>query len=149
LAANPTLINGAVITNLAGATFDLQTDNTFTGATSTAAFNNAGTFLKSNSSGVFYFIPAFNNSGTVDVQTGTLFLAGGGTNSTTITVEAGATMGFGTGACTLAANSQVTGAGSVRIGTPNTFDGGVGPFDCHPKYVCQIRVCLPLLAKIL
>jgi hypothetical protein len=24
-----------------------------------------------------------------------------------------------------------------------------GPFDCQPKYVCQIGVSLPLLAKIL
>jgi hypothetical protein len=112
-----TLGNGAVFNNLAGATFDVQTDASIS-ASGNAAFNNAGTVLKSNSSGTT-FLSAFNNSGTVEVQTGTIQLFGGSLESGTFTVDAGATLAFSVGTYALTPSSLVTGAGDV------TFNAGV------------------------
>ena len=42
--------------------------------------NNAGTFTKSGSAATSTISTLFNNTGTVDVQSGTLNLSGGGTD---------------------------------------------------------------------
>src|SRR5207237_454942 len=72
--------NGAVFNNLAGATFDDRANATFSQVGSaTVSFNNAGTFTRSVGTGTASFSRiAFNNSGTTQVQTGTLDLSGGG-----------------------------------------------------------------------
>ena len=69
--------NGAIFDNQAGATFDIQTDVTlehYSGAATT--FNNAGTLTKSGGSGTATIEPAFNNTGTVEVQSGVLAFTG-------------------------------------------------------------------------
>ncbi len=109
--------NGAVFNNLAGATFDVQ-NNEFFGAycCSDATFNNAGTFRKSAGAGtttINYNI-VFNNSGTVDVQSGTLALGGGGTSSSTLNIATGAALSF-TGNYRLSAGTSVTGAGFAHV----------------------------------
>lgn len=61
---------GTVVNNLAGATFAIQTTGDFSGAT----FNNAGTLTKTSGGGdgVTFFNGPFNNSGTVEILSGTL-----------------------------------------------------------------------------
>ena len=70
--------NGAVINNLSGGTFDIQSDGTVIDllATPVGTFNNSGTLVKSAGTGNSTIEMAFNNTSTgseaVDVQSGTL-----------------------------------------------------------------------------
>ena len=92
--------NDATINNLAGATFNAQADAELVWDTSrpgpAPAFNNAGTFTRSGDVSYTDIQIAFNNTGTVKTQAGTLDLGsglGGGTaNSGQITVSSGATL---------------------------------------------------------
>lgn len=61
---------GAVLNNLTGATFAIQTAGDFFSAT----FNNAGTLTKTSGGGdgITNFTGPFTNSGTVDIMSGTL-----------------------------------------------------------------------------
>jgi hypothetical protein len=121
--------NGAVWNNLPGSTFLITSDRTFTVSSfAEVLFNNAGVIRKTASSDVTEIDLAVNNTGLVDVQTGTLVLGGGGVSSGAFTVGAPATLGFGAGpglqaTTTLTLGSSVTGAGRVVFGM--TFSGGV------------------------
>src|SRR6202011_3057060 len=82
---NITAGNGTV-NNLAGATFAVQNDAAFLYpdppySGPALIFNNLGLFRKSVTPATTTMQVVFNNSSTVDVQTGTLFLTGGGTHS--------------------------------------------------------------------
>jgi hypothetical protein len=117
--------NGATINN--SATFDAQTDQPlFWFAGATPVFNNAGTFRKSagaaTSSTTGNWL--FNNSGTVDVHAGRLFLAGGGTAAGSFTVAAGTTLGFEGGTYSLGSGSSVAGAGTVSFDAGTVFVAG-------------------------
>jgi len=77
---------GAAFNNLAGSTINVQSPLNILGEGGTNTFTNAGTFRQTvtTSTTTFGAVPgytpvAFNNSGTVDIQTGTLSLQGGGT----------------------------------------------------------------------
>jgi len=75
------LNNGAVFDNQAGATFDIQTDSQVDCSAGTCGhFDNAGAFTKSAGSGTATFNVDLNNSGTVNVQSGTLACGGDLTN---------------------------------------------------------------------
>src|SRR5262249_14387997 len=106
--------------NNVGATFVLQGSvslgNFFAGPTS--GFNNFGTLNKIGPDGSASIGVAFNNSGSVDVQAGTLTLGGGGIGGSTFTVEAGAVLAAGN--YTLQ-NATVTGAGVLQVSTFNTL----------------------------
>ena len=103
--------SGAVFNNQAGSTIDVQSPLSILSEVpangTTPVFTNAGTFRQTVTTGTTTFgtvtsytpAVAFNNSGTVDVQTGTLSLQGGGT---------------------IAAGAAFTGAGFTR------FAGGPG-----------------------
>lgn len=71
-------LNGGTVANLASNTIDLSDDGAFGGffVTGTWKFNNYGTLRKQTGSGVATVKTDFNNMGTVDVQAGTLSLAG-------------------------------------------------------------------------
>src|SRR6266852_7109390 len=103
---------GAVFANQG--TFDMRVDRDisfYTGAP--PAFNNTGAFLKSAGSGIANVAGvAFNNSGTVAVQSGTLSLNGGGSSGGSYTVDSSGTLGFG-GDHTLSGN--LSGDGRVRF----------------------------------
>ncbi len=94
------------------------------GAGAAGSFNDDGSFIKSASSSQGTFLPgvSFNvTSGSVDVQTGTLELLGGGTDTgATFTSEVGATLDFG-GSHTLDAASSVGGAGTVGFTASGTI----------------------------
>ncbi len=81
-----------------------------------SSFTDDGSFIRSGNSGECDFQQgiAFDaTGGTVNVQTGTLGLLGGGTDTgATFTSETGATLDFG-GAHTLDAATDVAGAGTV------------------------------------
>ncbi len=80
---------GTVFNNLAGATFEVQTDRNFSaGFGGAATFNNGGTFTKSGGPGTTAIVSAvFNNTGAVEVQAGTLQLGGRGSLSGTLTAD--------------------------------------------------------------
>jgi hypothetical protein len=112
---------GAVITNRAGALFEVQSSASFRGAPGTPArVDNAGTFRKSGSAattffGTSYAVPFFNY-GTVDLQTGVLAV-NGGRNDGSIAVPANT-------ALILAGPSFVGGAGSSIAGAGDLILAG-------------------------
>jgi len=85
------------IYNLSGALFSLQNDQAINLAYGYEYFNNAGTVRKSVATGTTTFNVVFNNSGTLDVQSGTVSLNGGGALGGGATVAAGAGLVFGAG----------------------------------------------------
>jgi hypothetical protein len=116
---NIVAINNATFNNLASATFNVLTDATFgLGSGVSTAFNNAGTLSKVDGNGTSSFATQFNNSGTVQVQFGTLLLAGGGVSTGSFGVDTGASLNFGGAVYNVLASSSVMGPGDV------TFVGG-------------------------
>jgi hypothetical protein len=103
---------GGILTNLAGATFQIESDTVFVGSNS--AFNNAGTLIKLAGSGTTQFQGLFNNPGTVEIQSGTLQLRGGGASDGGFEVASGATLNIDS-AYTLTPASVVTGGGLVEF----------------------------------
>ncbi len=140
----------ATFTNLASGTFEMQSDANFTDAYARGpAFNNAGIVRKTGGTGTTIIGVVFNNSGTVEIQTGTLALYGGGTHSGTFTISPGATLQFNNGTHTLNSGATVSGDGSVvfsggattlndtySIAGTTTFSSGSAtfnvPFDAGP-----------------
>ena len=121
------MINGGTFTN--EGTVDDQVDLTFLVpnilpcTTSGGSFNNSGTFTKSGDTGTTLFTTqgscgplSFNNTGTVNVNSGTLSLQDGKSTSGSFTVPAGSTLNFSGGTYTLDGSSSVTGAGTGRFG---------------------------------
>jgi hypothetical protein len=109
--------NNTTLNNLAGATLFIRSNNnvdSFNGATLT--LNNAGTMVKDSSAGTsFLFDARINNTGTIDVQTGTLALGFfGGTSSGNFNIASGVVLAFGY--YTFHPGTTFTGAGTIRIG---------------------------------
>jgi uncharacterized repeat protein (TIGR01451 family) len=124
---------GAVLTNNAGATFDIQVDLTFGfnqgGARLT--INNQGTLLKSAGAGTSTLDVTLNNDGDVNANSGTLrFTGGGGTSTANFSVTSGNTLDFngGTHTITLGATESISGAGTLGFSGGTTNIGGAGSF---------------------
>jgi hypothetical protein len=106
-----------ILTIGSGATFNDQTSSSGlnivtqneggTDTGTTAVMNNLGTFTKSGSAVTSTISTTFNNSGTVNVQSGTLNLSGGGTDSGIFNVSSG----------TLDITKAAAGTGVYTIGT--------------------------------
>ena len=113
--AGCTLQDGATINNLSDGQFLMDGASYYgfyAADASPVAFNNAGAFTVANAVGIGLSIP-FNNSGSVDVQQGTLGLAGAVTSTGgSFQVAAGAELLFD-GNATLDSASSISGAGSV------------------------------------
>jgi hypothetical protein len=116
-----TLIVGTVWNNLPGSTLDIRTDAVL-GATG-ATLNNAGAILKSAGSGTTTVTAALNNTGTLEVASGTLSLNGGGDNSSNFTVDVGARLAFGASSYLLDGASSLAGAGDVSFGSDTAVLG--------------------------
>jgi hypothetical protein len=99
-----------VFNNRTDATFDAQSNNQMSGV-----FNNAGTLLKSAGTGLSSFTSAFNNSGSVQVQSGTLAFSGGSDSSGSFEVGTDSTLRFFGGIHTWDANSTLSGLGTLSI----------------------------------
>ena len=147
-AGQTTVINGTggIIVDGGGTfsnegTVDDQVDLTFSNASGISSFcgspngsfSNRGTFTKSGGAGATRFCPtAFNNSGQVNVNSGTLSLVGGQSTGGSFAVAAGSTLNFGSfggvfGSAPYAfdGSSSVTGAGAVSFnGDAVTFASG-------------------------
>jgi hypothetical protein len=106
------MFNNATFNNLAGATFDIQ-GNFNIGGGPTEAINNAGLLKKSAGLGVAEIVPALVNSGSVQVDAGTLVLRAGSSTGD-FELAAGTTMTIG-GPYTFDAGTDVTGAGFVAV----------------------------------
>ena len=126
---NLTASSGAVITNLAGAIFDINFDGRLNVGTAPATFNNAGSLRKTAGIASANLIIPVNNSGTADVQSGTLSLDNGGTHSGTFKVSAGATLNLGGGTHTLSAATVISGPGTLGVsgGSTVTASGNFNP----------------------
>ncbi|HZY84122.1 MAG TPA: hypothetical protein VFE78_04795, partial [Gemmataceae bacterium] len=114
-----TFENNVVFNNEAGATLVLPDSSSlssfFSGG---SALNNAGLVQKTAPAGTSTIGIAFNNTGSVDVQAGTLALTGGGVGGSTFTVEGGATLS--TNGYTLN-GATVTGDGALQVGIFNSL----------------------------
>ncbi len=106
-----------VLNNLAGAVFDNQTDTTLFQSNdgTVKTFNNSGTVKKTAGTGTSTWDGLFNNSGTLNVQTGTIALAGGGSSSGLFTNATTAVTAFTGGTQVLANGTLFTGAGTNQI----------------------------------
>ncbi len=108
--------NGSVFNN--DGTFLGQNDNGVSAGSGGGTFNNSGTLTRDTGTGTFTIGGniTFNNTGLVNVQSGTLRLAGGDGGITTgnFTVASGAALEFAN-SFTLAASSAVSGAGAVNF----------------------------------
>ena len=107
------LSNAAVINNESGATWNLVGMGTDSiGGNGT--FNNLGTLIDSSTTTVTINLP-FNNSGTVQVQSGALTVLGDGIESGTITIAGGTSMTFSAGSDTFTNGALVNGAGTLVV----------------------------------
>jgi hypothetical protein len=108
---------GGVVTNRPGALFHVQNAASIGGGLANGRFDSAGTFLKSVSTGTTTFAAglSLNNFGTVQIQTGTLDLGGGGAHSGSFEVAAGSALILSGGPHNAGANSSITGAGHFTI----------------------------------
>jgi hypothetical protein len=107
------------IDNVAGGTFDDQTDARISVFTDGTSFINAGTFTKSGGTGTTEIDAVFDNTGAVDVESGALSLGGGGTSSGDFSTASGATLNFAAG------NFSITGGTIDSQGTFQVSNGSV------------------------
>ena len=110
---------------LSGGTLTLQSgsgesDAALANSGSGNSVSNAGDLIESGS-GLRRIDVALTNTGTVDAQSGTLDINGGGSSSGILQAEAGATLAFATGSFTLAANSQLNDAGNLTVTNNGTL----------------------------
>jgi hypothetical protein len=133
-------LTGGVITNRPGALFDAQSSGSFNGP---ARFDNGGTFRKSTGNPTAFNFVSLNNYNLVQIQSGTLVLAGGGTNNGCLSVDAGATLNVAGGTFISSPDSSIAGGGQFIfsggtanftgdwLGVNNTFNfsGGTANFD--------------------
>jgi hypothetical protein len=115
---------GATMNNRVGATFDDQSTNWLVSYGTVTTFNNAGTFRRSGPSGQHSFGAAFLNTGTVDVETGTLSLGFGSSQTGSFQVQRGATLAF-PGGYNLTGTSAVGGDGTVDFGGGTVHVAGI------------------------
>jgi hypothetical protein len=100
--------SGAAITNQGGALWDVQADLNFGNLGGSPTFTNLGTYQKSGGTGTHIVSSnlALTNTGTLDVQTGTVQLDG------TLTHNTGALM---------------MGGGTIDLPASYTFNGDINP----------------------
>jgi hypothetical protein len=124
---------GSSITIPAGATFTVGSLKSVTssGSGATPVINMAGTFRKTTGAGAATINSGidFNNSGTVEVQAGTLAFKGGGSQSGSFAGAAGTVLEF-SGGHTFTTSSTITSAGEVLFsGGTNTLSGSYNVLD--------------------
>ncbi|MBL9137058.1 MAG: hypothetical protein JNK85_14395 [Verrucomicrobiales bacterium] len=131
------MANGAALTNLAGATFDLDLDAIVADSGGAGGFANDGLFRKTGGAGLSTFTTSFRNHGTLETRAGALALSGGGNHGGTFQIGADSRLQFG-GQHTFSADSALGGpgvlsiisgtanlAGLVDVSGPHLFSGGI------------------------
>jgi hypothetical protein len=140
-------LNGAVITNSAGARFDVTGGGSMNFAGGAPRFDNAGTFRKLSGATTSFGLVAFNNYNLMQIQSSAISLGGGGSNNGTVGVSAGAGLALGPGTFAGSASSSITGAGQfsvnggsvalaglVNVSGTNTFANGTA--NLTGNYIC-------------
>jgi VCBS repeat-containing protein len=120
-----TILAGATLSDLTTGGLNIFAANRSNDTGKTAAVNNQGTFIKGSPGGstaTSTISTLFNNTGVVDVESGTLVLSGGGTD-TGATYEGPGTVDFLGGTRTVEASSTIT----ANI----TFSGGTTTINCN------------------
>lgn len=119
--------NGAVIMNLAGASFNIQTDADFNNPTPPSGeFNNAGTLSKSAGTSTTIMKMNFTNTGLVNINTGKLQLEGNSTqNGAIFTIASGATFEFKNAIHTFQ-DLILNGSGTMLLSKPIVTLAGTG-----------------------
>ncbi|MCH8185482.1 MAG: cadherin-like domain-containing protein, partial [Chloroflexi bacterium] len=107
--------DGSVFNNIG--TFDAQNDRTFDWISGAApVFNNTGTFKKTVGTSITTIDVIFNNTGTLDAQSGTINLTrGGGVSTGNFTASATKAIQFKSGTHTLGVGASITGSGATKI----------------------------------
>ncbi len=109
------LSNGAVFNNTGVFSASNVSGFTLMSGSGGSSFNNAGTFNRSGSGSTTISMP-FNNTGTVNVQGGTLALSGGGASSGTFTVDVAGTLQLlGSSSYAFNAGSVISGSGALAL----------------------------------
>ncbi|MCC6232807.1 MAG: hypothetical protein IT580_09200, partial [Verrucomicrobiales bacterium] len=116
--------SGAAITNLAGATFDLELDPIVADSGGAIGFINEGQFRKTGGTGTALFTTPFSNPGTLETLSGGLTLRGGGKHSGTFQVGEGTQLSLG-GNHTLEVDSTMSGLGTLAVLSGTADFGGV------------------------
>jgi len=116
---NLSVVDSGVINNQAGGLFSVTNNQIIYQSCCTAgqAFNNAGTFRKTVATGTTTINNnGFNNTGTVDIQSGTFTPSSGGTSSGIINAASSGTFLLSTGTYTIATGGTLTGTGNFQVG---------------------------------
>ena len=114
------------IVNLAGGVFNAENDQAINDWQGSESFNNAGLFRKSPSIGTTVLNLVFSNTGTLEVDSGTVSFNDGGTSGGTMSLGAAGTLLF-PGSYTINAGGQVIGGGTVKqTGGTLTMNGNMG-----------------------
>jgi fibronectin-binding autotransporter adhesin len=111
--------NDSVITNTGTGIINLQDSPTLY-RNGESTINNSGLLRKTTGGGTSDLYVTLNNTGTVEVQNGTLAFTGTTTNSGNLVVNNGAAasrLEFGNGTHALNSGTTITGTGQVRIAT--------------------------------
>ncbi|MBI4661358.1 MAG: hypothetical protein HY735_21250, partial [Verrucomicrobia bacterium] len=117
-----------VINNQAGGVFEALNDASLQHFSQSvpAVFNNAGVFRKSVGTNVTLIQNvAFNNSGKVEIQSGTLSFPNGFANRGTFDVAAGAKLDLAGGKVALQTGSTISGDGFYGVTGKVDVDGGI------------------------
>src|SRR6185436_1915369 len=118
--AGTLFLNNAVITNRAGAVFHAFGSGTIIQVGGPSRFDNAGTFHRTDGGATTMAAGVeFNNSGLVEIETGTLGLAGGGSATGTFNAAGGALVEWTSGTFTLNPGAQLNGAGLYKLNVGN------------------------------
>jgi hypothetical protein len=110
-----TFYNGGTLSN--SGTFAIQNDSAINNTGPAGTVSNSGTITKTIATGTTTIFSAFNNSntGTLDVQSGTISLAGGGTNSGILQATNAGTLNLGAQTYTNTGGSIIANGGTVNL----------------------------------
>lgn len=121
------IASGAVVENAAGATFTSKGDvfggTVLSGLVSGGRFDNAGTFIQDAQGKRTTLQTVFNNTGSVEVRSGSLVLNTSSTSSGSFSVLAGCVLTFMNGRFDLTGASLDVRGGSLDVSAPITSRG--------------------------
>lgn len=106
------ILNNSVFNNLIGATFNAR-GNGFCSVQNSCAFNNAGTFRRTTSAGSCALYGPFNNTGRVEIASGTFEFNGMFSQTAGETFLNGGTLSCATGQTLTFAGGTIRGSGSI------------------------------------
>jgi hypothetical protein len=118
---NSLVFSNGTFNNLSGGMFNVQAEKILFQSSGTNLFSNAGTVRKATGTGTTGFNLPFNNSGTVELQTGALDFSVSGTSSGQFNGAAGTTLSYSNQ--TLSAGSSINVSTLVINGGANSIAG--------------------------